>query len=307
MGELVESAGHDIAVQLMTEILAEIITSNTGDASTNATVPYADWMPVYSSTNGTVGLTFTKHSSTAGITYAQFLAVIAAVDVGYVKTKLVMTANSGDVLPVSAPTAGVNDIGAKVYDGTTSKYIGVLVGYQPNTAITPASTVMTWIILARQGATVATGHPLTLVRTDGTAGIGVAGAGAATATAYGLRKYGGPDVVNVDPQTFWDLMGILQFTMSLFGDANTDAIQKGVITTKFGCKIIKQSLMPLNSICALNSAKAIGLCFRRNIKVEPINFPSWNEYGIQATIRARAKALYPEAMQVAVGAQIDSS
>ena len=293
-GEMLEGLGHNIAVDMMLSIINQIITSTTGDASTNASIPYKDWMPVE-------GMTFTKHAS-GGITFLQFLAILAALDEGYVKQIVTASANANDVLPSEC------DLGAKVVDVTQSNLVvGVLVGYQPFTAISPGTTVMKWVLMTKLGVTINASDELTLVDqpnsppTNGaTASAGVMYSVASVAS-YGLRKYGGPDTVLVSVDVFWDLMAILQFTNTLF-TGNTSAIEDGVLTTKFGTRIVKESLLPLNTVVAINSAKALGLCIRRNIKIEPILFPVWNSYGFLGTVRYDAEALYPESMQVAVGA-----
>ena len=288
-GEMLEGLGHNIAVDMMSAVIAQIITSTTGDASSNATIPFANWMPVSA-------LTFTKHAS-GGVNFTQFLAILAAVDIGFVKQVVVASANASDVAPSE------DDIGAVVKDKTQSNaYVGVLVGYMPNTTLVAGTTVMTWIILTKpaNAATITAADDLVLVRQDSTSTSAEMKA-VNTITSSGLRKYGGPDTVLVSVDVFWDLMAILQFTNTLF-TGNTQAISDGVLTTKFGTRIVKESLLPLNTIVALNSSKAIGMCIRRNIKVEPVLFPIWNAYGFLGTVRYDVEVLYPEAMQVAIGA-----
>jgi hypothetical protein len=66
-----------------------------------------------------------------------------------------------------------------------------------------------------------------------------------------------------------------------------------------GVTILKMSLLPAGTMYAVNSAKAIALVTRRTLKLEPILFPSWNEYGFIGTVRYGTSTIFDAAIQKA--------
>jgi len=52
------------------------------------------------------------------------------------------------------------------------------------------------------------------------------------------------------------------------------------------------------SIVALNSKKALALVYRRNIEIEPFEYPDQNRYGFIASVRAKAGTLVPSAVAI---------
>ena len=84
-------------------------------------------------------------------------------------------------------------------------------------------------------------------------------------------------------------------------EGSTDPIKEGKIKLALGCTVVKESLMPQGTVIALNSEKAIALVTRRNLKIEPVLFPVWNEYGFIGTVRYGCSVIFPAA--IAIGAQ----
>ena len=111
-----------------------------------------------------------------------------------------------------------------------------------------------------------------------------------------FKTYGPPDYVLVSPDIYWQLLNIIQMTNVLY-EGSTDPIQKGAIKLALGCTILKQSVLPSGTIYALNSQKAIALVTRRTLKIEPVLFPAWNEYGFIGTVRYGLTPIFPQSVQ----------
>ena len=131
-------------------------------------------------------------------------------------------------------------------------------------------------------------------------GIPVDNAGNKTdiGNAMSFKTYGPADFCLVSPDIYWQLLNIIQMTNVLY-EGSTDPVKKGVIKLALGVTIVKQSLLPQATVIALNSEKAIALVTRRQLKIEPVLFPVWNEYGFIGTIRLGTTAIFPEAIQLA--------
>jgi hypothetical protein len=111
------------------------------------------------------------------------------------------------------------------------------------------------------------------------------------------KTYGPADYVLVSPDVYWQLLNIIQATNVLY-EGSTDPVKKGVIKLLLGCTILKQSLLPTGTIVAINSEKAIALVTRRKLKIEPVLFPVWNEYGFIGTVRYGTSIIFPQAIQI---------
>ena len=111
-----------------------------------------------------------------------------------------------------------------------------------------------------------------------------------------FKTYGPPDYVLVSPDIYWQLLNIIQMTNVLY-EGSTDPIQRGAIKLALGCTILKQSVLPSGTIYALNSQKAIALVTRRTLKIEPVLFPVWNEYGFIGTVRYGLTPIFPQSVQ----------
>lgn len=206
------------------------------------------------------------------ITWADFLKVIGAVDTGYHVDYLTFTSMTACV-----PT----DIGKPVTnEGGTA--IGVLLSYD---------ALHVWIS-SNAAATFGTGASHTFAVSGGT------GTGDPSASAFqGFRTYGPADYVLVSPDVYWQLLNIIQATNVLY-EGSTDPVNKGVIKLALGCSIAKQGLLPANTIIAVNSEKSVAIVTRRTLKIEPVLFPVWNEYGFIGTVRYGVAALFPGATQI---------
>lgn len=111
------------------------------------------------------------------------------------------------------------------------------------------------------------------------------------------RTYGPADYVLVSTDVYWQLLNIIQLTNVLY-EGSTDPINSGKIKLALGCTIVKQSLLPAGTIIALNSEKAIALVTRRMLKIEPVLFPVWNEYGFIGSVRFGTTILFPGAIAI---------
>jgi hypothetical protein len=150
-----------------------------------------------------------------------------------------------------------------------------------------------------KGTTVTISDPITWAQFLDVIGAVDIGTNAADAdTGYNsFKTYGPADYCLVSPDVYWQLLNIIQMTNVLY-EGSTDPINRGVIKLALGTSIVKQSLLPPNTLVALNSAKAIAMVTRRALKVEPVLFPVWNEYGFIGTVRFGTTLLFEGAIQV---------
>ena len=114
----------------------------------------------------------------------------------------------------------------------------------------------------------------------------------------GTRKtYGPADYCLSSVDVYWQLLNIIQMTNVLY-EGSTDPVKKGVINLALGTSIVKQSFLPDGTIIALNSEKAVALVTRRALKIEPVLFPVWNEYGFLGTVRYGTTIIFEQAIQI---------
>jgi hypothetical protein len=117
-------------------------------------------------------------------------------------------------------------------------------------------------------------------------------------TGLGNRKtYGPADYCLSAIDIYWQLLNIIQMTNVLY-EGSTDPVKKGVINLALGTAIVKESFLPDGTIIALNSEKAVALVTRRALKIEPVLFPVWNEYGFLGTVRYGTTIIFPQAIQI---------
>ena len=221
-----------------------------------------------------------KVTISSPITWDQFLDVIGAVDTGVTTKKVVLT-SATDCVP--------SDIGKIVEKIVTSVHtsLGIVVAYDN----TEHSITYNGVVDAEAGTVAIIGSHL-----NPGAGTG-AGTYSSKSTLSGKRTYGPADVCLVSPDVYWQLLNIIQMTNVLY-EGSTDPVKKGVIKLALGTTIVKQSLLPAGTVIALNSEKAIALVTRRALKIEPVLFPVWNEYGFIGTVRYGVTTIYPGAIQV---------
>ena len=113
-----------------------------------------------------------------------------------------------------------------------------------------------------------------------------------------FKTYGPADFVLVAPDVYWALLNIIQMTNVLY-EGSTDPVVSGRIKLSLGCTIVKEGLLPTGVLIALNSEKAIALVSRRQLRIEPVIFPVWNEYGFIGSVRYGCTVLFPQAIQLA--------
>lgn len=111
------------------------------------------------------------------------------------------------------------------------------------------------------------------------------------------KTYGPADVVLVSPDIYWQLANIVQMTNVLYYQ-DAAMVKKGVIELALGCRIVKESVLPAGTVIALNSEKAIMLVTRRSLRIEPVLFPVWNEYGFIGSVRYGVKTLFEGAIEI---------
>jgi hypothetical protein len=214
------------------------------------------------------------------ITWAEFLDVVGSVDSGVTTKKVVMTSSTNCV------PADIGKIVEKIVSAVHTS-LGIVVAYDNSEhSITYNGTVDS------EAGTIA----IIASHLHSGAGTG-AGTYASKSTLTGKRTYGPADFCLVSPDVYWQLLNIIQMTNVLY-EGSTDPVKKGVIKLALGCSIVKQSLLPTGTMIALNSEKAIGLVTRRALKIEPVLFPVWNEYGFIGTVRYGVTDIYPGAIQL---------
>lgn len=119
-----------------------------------------------------------------------------------------------------------------------------------------------------------------------------------TAATWETHKtYGPADYFLCSPEIYWQLLNIIQLTNVLY-EGSTDPVKLGRIKLALGVTIVKCGMLPTGVCIALNSEKAVALVTRRSLKIEPILFPVWNEYGFIGTVRYGIAVLYPGAIQI---------
>jgi hypothetical protein len=211
------------------------------------------------------------------ITWAEFLAVIGDVDVGVEFVSVPWDAGTDPA---------VTDIGKPVNDDDA--LVGYLVGYELGTG----TTGTLYIALTKVKTAIADNSDIDIV-----GGTGANLIASAASTSLGKRTYGPADFCLVSPDVYWQLLNIIQMTNVLY-EGSTDPVKKGVIKLALGTTIVKQSLLPTGTIVALNSEKAIALVTRRALKIEPVIFPVWNEYGFIGTVRYGTTVIYGSSIQI---------
>ena len=131
----------------------------------------------------------------------------------------------------------------------------------------------------------------------GAVDIGVATGADPDTGAVTYKTYGPANYCLVSSDVYWQLLNIIQMTNVLY-EGSTEPVNKGVIKLALGTTILKQSLLPPNTVIAVNSEKAIAMVTRRTLKIEPVLFPVWNEYGFIGTVRFGVTRLYEQAIQI---------
>jgi hypothetical protein len=150
-----------------------------------------------------------------------------------------------------------------------------------------------------KGNTVTISDPITWAQFLDVVGAVDVGTNAADSdTGYNsFKTYGPADYCLVSPDVYWQLLNIIQLTNVLY-EGSTDPIKAGTIKLALGTTIIKQGLIPPNTLVAVNSQKAIAMVTRRTLKIEPVLFPVWNEYGFIGSVRFGTTLLFEGAIQV---------
>ena len=143
------------------------------------------------------------------------------------------------------------------------------------------------------GEVITIGNPI--VWTDFLAVVGAVDVGIKQIDST-YKNYGPPDYVLVSPDLYWQLLNIIQMTNVLY-EGSTDPVQRGAIKLALGATILKQSVLPSGTMYALNSQKAIALVTRRTLRIEPVLFPVWNEYGFIGTVRYGITPIFAGAIQ----------
>ena len=263
--EMAEGLGHAIALKILKDIIdAVMVLKNAAGAG----------YEYLNSAKMPLGAVKTISSP---ITWDEFLSVIGAVDTGGLAVTAVWDAKTADPVPA--------DIGRAFALNAT--VVGYITGYE----ISSASAGKLWINLTKDKAPIFDNMVATAV--NGTMSVTIDG----EEVSEGYKHYGPADFCLVSPDVYWQLLNIIQMTNVLY-EGSTDPINRGVIKLALGTTISKQSVLPPGTIVALNSEKAVALVTRRALKIEPVLFPVWNEYGFIGTVRYATKVIYPTAVQI---------
>jgi len=268
--EMAEGLGHAIAFKMMSDITAALI----------AVPPYKEPLGA----NNTIS---------SPITWAQFLAIIGAVDTGFHIYSLVVY--NGTLTSTFNPSL---IIGMAVYDNGAAANIGICADFIPTTAGTNTTGTLYFMHAGNSAqANVTAGNDIVLKYANGTAYDTFLDSGAEVTDVGGFRTYGPADFCIVSPDVYWELLNIIQMTNVLY-EGSTDPIKRGLIKLALGCTISKQGALPRGTIVALNSEKAVALVTRRTLKIEPVLFPVWNEYGFIGTVRYGVTRIFDQAIQI---------
>jgi len=261
--EMMEGLGHAIAVKIQSDLIAKL--KDVADNKAHR-MPYG-----------------AKRSISSPITWTEFLSIVGDVDAGFTRIKV----------DVSSPhNLTASHIGSALTQNQNGNNVTVGTVFQ----IPSSSQVI--ILKGGSHADIVTGTGANPCLTSD--GKGFACASGCTVTKTGKVTYGPADVVLVSPEVYWELLNIIQLTNVLY-EGSTDPIRQGVIKLALGTTIIKHGLLPPRTVVALNSEKCIGMVLRRALKIEPVLFPVWNEYGFIGTVRYGASILFEGAMQWAEG------
>lgn len=165
----------------------------------------------------------------------------------------------------------------------------------------------TWAVFAEQNA--AAGRALASKLTEITTDVLSAGGTSTGSLASGtwadvvafigevdVATYGPADVFMVPVADYWLLMGVEQFTNSLYA-GNDEVMRTGIAKTTLGVTVVRNS--HCDEEMALNKDKAVALVMRRNITVEPFEYPNENKYGFIASFRAKAVVMHALASVIA--------
>lgn len=274
--EMAEGLGHAVAVAMMTSIVSTLQGIKVHS------------MPLANNTTITAG----------GWTWAEFLKLIGSVDTGVHLMKMGYIAN--------ATFTGDSPVGCKVIitTGESDSIDGTVVDYLFN-----SGTYNYTLYVALKGNASTTeisdideDDTLQIYNAAGTlhwtGPIEIASGQGGAITDLGFRTYGPADFCLVSPDIYWELLNIIQMTNVLY-EGSTDPVKKGVIKLALGCTVVKQGLLPQRTAIALNSEKAVALVTRRTLKIEPVLFPAWNEYGFIGTVRYGTTIIYDSAIQIA--------
>ena len=213
-----------------------------------------------------------KRSISSPITWTEFLAVVGDVDSGFTRVSVSGTSN-----------LTASDIGSKLVQNQSGSNVTVGTLFQ-----IPAANQA---IILKGGSHVDISGTNACIVDGGTHQIVPS-----TVVKTGKVSYGPADIVLVSPDLYWELLNIIQLTNVLY-EGSTDPVRQGVIRLALGTTIIKHGLLPDRTLVALNSEKCIGMVLRRALKIEPVLFPVWNEYGFIGTVRYGASILFEGAMQ----------
>jgi hypothetical protein len=216
-----------------------------------------------------------KRTISSPITWTEFLSIVGDVDAGFTRVKVSGTSN-----------LAASDIGSAVTQN------------QNGTAVTVGTLFQ--IPSTNEAIILKGGSHADIVQGGNPCIAGTHQISPTTVVKTGKVTYGPADVVLVSPEIYWELLNIIQLTNVLY-EGSTDPIRQGVIKLALGTTIIKHGLLPPRTIVALNSEKCIGMVLRRALKIEPVLFPVWNEYGFIGTVRYGASILFEGAMQWAEG------
>lgn len=261
LAEQNQAAGYELQLLLATKLCAEI-KGITAAAS--------------------AGGAFVTQTATTAMTWAQFMNLLAAVDIGGTGPADYVLCTPARYWQLLALDQFVNSL----YAGSDE-------------------VMRTGVAKTMMGVTVVRCHALADVTCLGydtvaggidefTVGNWLKGAGGAIGRIAALRK----DAPGVD--------GVVTFDDDITGAFVADEVlteyDDAACTSATGVTGAESdtlsTVVSTASIVALNSKKALALVYRRNIEVEPFEYPDENRYGFIASVRAKAATLVPSAVAI---------
>lgn len=258
LAEQMQGAGYALQLLLSTKLTAEIKAITAANSAGGAFVTIA---------------------ATTAITWAEFLALVGAVDIGGTGPAdfvLVTPARYWQLLALSEFTSLLYGTSEEVMrTGVARTMIGVTV------------------IRCHSMADVTCLGYDTEAGGDLAVGNWIKGAGGAIGRIAAIR---------VDASTD----GVIIFDDDITGTFVADEVlteyDDAACTSATGVTAAESdtlsTVVSTASIIALNSKKALALAYRRQVEIEPFEYPDQNRYGFIASVRAKADTLVPSAVAI---------
>lgn len=107
-----------------------------------------------------------------------------------------------------------------------------------------------------------------------------------------------PDYVIMNPYEYGLLLGIDQFISSLYAGSD-QVVRSGIVKTTLGVTVIRSSRVRQGIIYCVDSDKVLATVIRRDLQVEPFEYPNKNKYGFTASMRIGKDMMFESALCIA--------